>query len=128
MCTIDLIFDMLFRIQTFYLNLSNYFTTNCVFLRFPFSFLFFRVFNCEFQFEEPTFISKTKSIDNKTKMSDSIKFGPEWLRNMSNDTNSLSSSSATSSGAGGGGGGGGGGLSTYSNSRMYSFIYFFFHL
>lgn len=51
-------------------------------------------------------------------MSDSIKFGPEWLRNMSNDTGGLSS--ATSSGAGGGGGG----LSTYSNSRMYSFYIF----
>lgn len=40
-------------------------------------------------------------------MSDSIKFGPEWLRNsMSNDTGSLSSSTAM---------GTGGGLSTYNN-------------
>lgn len=48
-------------------------------------------------------------------MSDSIKFGPEWLRNMSNDTGSLSATS--------GGGGGGGGL--YSNSRMYCTIHLF---
>lgn len=52
-------------------------------------------------------------------MSDSIKFGPEWLRNMSNDSGSLSSSAATSSGAGGGGGG----LSTYSNIRTYSNVF-----
>lgn len=50
-------------------------------------------------------------------MSDSIKFGPEWLRNMSNDMGSFSSSAATSTGVGGGGGGG---LSTYSNIRAYS--------
>lgn len=35
-------------------------------------------------------------------MSDSIKFGPEWLRNMSNDTSSLSSATATSAGGGNG--------------------------
>lgn len=51
-------------------------------------------------------------------MSDPIKFGPEWLRNLSSDTGSLSSSGTS------GTGGGGGGLSTYPNSRMYLFITF----
>lgn len=47
-------------------------------------------------------------------MSDSIKFGPEWLRNsMSND--GLSSSTGL--------GAVGGGLSAYSNSRKYNFIH-----
>lgn len=58
---------------------------------------------------------KFKSI---SKMSDSIKFGPEWLRNMSNDTSNLSSS-ASATLAAAGGGGTGVNLSTYTNSRMY---------
>lgn len=57
-------------------------------------------------------------------MSDSIKFGPEWLRNMSNDTSGLSTSSATTSGTGGGGGN-----FPFSNNRMYfSQINLFFFL
>lgn len=52
-------------------------------------------------------------------MSDSIKFGPEWLRNMSNDTASLSSSTALTSGAGGGGGG-----LAFTNSRMCCCFYY----
>lgn len=35
------------------------------------------------------------------KMGDSIKFGPEWLRNMSNDTGGLSSAATSSTGGGG---------------------------
>lgn len=50
-------------------------------------------------------------------MSDSIKFGPEWLRNMSNDTSSLASSASATLTSGGGSTGIN--LSTYSNSREY---------
>lgn len=34
-------------------------------------------------------------------MGDSIKFGPEWLRNMSNDSGGLSSAATSSTGGGG---------------------------
>lgn len=45
-----------------------------------------------------------------------MKFGPEWLRNMSNDIGNLSStSSSTLMGSSGGGGGSGGGSNHLNN-------------
>lgn len=64
-----------------------------------------------------------------------MKFGPEWLRNMSNDIGNLSStSSSTLMGSSGGGGGSGGGsnhlnnINTINNSNSECVASTFFSL
>lgn len=56
----------------------------------------------------------------KERMSDSIKFGPEWLRNMSSDTGGLSATTASS----GGTSNSSSYTSTYSTQRAHSTLPF----